>query len=633
MAVNKVNYGDETLIDLTEDTVSEDTLLNGVTAHSSSGNKVVGTVTVPTKVSELTNDKGFTTIKELDLPANVKDYGAKGDGSTDDTTAFQKALAENRTVRVPDGEYILSAELRIRANCQLQLSQATVLIFTQTSGNCISMAMSACLKGEYATIKVPYEFTGNAISVLTSLDSDYLTVPPWNKWDPMWKAGRYITDVNIVKQDSRGFCYSIDGNCNGTALSIQAVHGSGGIDYVWGLVISGLKIAGAFSYGIRCQGVDEGWAHDMRIEAFIDSCEIGVSMENCNCGFISAIVQPRNALTLDDQSVSYAKHGIQLIDSTNTDLSGSRVWDWNGDNTLYTFEGEYQHIALRGQCRGTILCDYLYYETPSVDIRKLIYTDNAENLNNLVIINEPFTRWFKPVDGKPYFYNGTTERELSLKDDFNQFFDTEGSVANFINALDSLATPGDFASIFGTSGYRIGYYWSDESTELIKDDSGSLLGTAFIPVKTGDTLYLKGLWFGPDSYDYARITLYDSSFNKIIHTNRNYLVNNGSGGGISEFVNGVEYSDGEHGCKVVLNQANVAYITFNFFVMDMGNSPVVSINNEISYTQAATLQDSIKISGGSVVGTVPSADTIDGYHIRTASEGDTGLEGYITFIV
>lgn len=42
MANNKIILGDETLIDLTEDTVTEDTLLEGETAHDASGAPIVG---------------------------------------------------------------------------------------------------------------------------------------------------------------------------------------------------------------------------------------------------------------------------------------------------------------------------------------------------------------------------------------------------------------------------------------------------------------------------------------------------------------------------------------------------------------------------------------------------------------
>lgn len=44
MAVNKVELGNETLIDLTSDTVQADTLLNGATAHAANGEQIVGKV-------------------------------------------------------------------------------------------------------------------------------------------------------------------------------------------------------------------------------------------------------------------------------------------------------------------------------------------------------------------------------------------------------------------------------------------------------------------------------------------------------------------------------------------------------------------------------------------------------------
>ena len=55
MAVSKVIYGSQTLIDLTSDTVTEDTLLMGTTAHDAAGNSIVGTID---SLSDFTDDLG-----------------------------------------------------------------------------------------------------------------------------------------------------------------------------------------------------------------------------------------------------------------------------------------------------------------------------------------------------------------------------------------------------------------------------------------------------------------------------------------------------------------------------------------------------------------------------------------------
>lgn len=52
MGVNKVIYSGQTLVDMTEDTVATDTLFEGVTAHSKSGDRITGTFTIDSELSE-----------------------------------------------------------------------------------------------------------------------------------------------------------------------------------------------------------------------------------------------------------------------------------------------------------------------------------------------------------------------------------------------------------------------------------------------------------------------------------------------------------------------------------------------------------------------------------------------------
>ena len=59
-----------------------------------------------------------------DLPArdtwvNIRALGAKGDGSTDDTAVFQKAIATNRAIYLPMGKYVVSDTIALKRDTVL----------------------------------------------------------------------------------------------------------------------------------------------------------------------------------------------------------------------------------------------------------------------------------------------------------------------------------------------------------------------------------------------------------------------------------------------------------------------------------------------------------------------------------
>jgi hypothetical protein len=558
-------------------------------------------------------------VIENQLGVSVERYGAVGDGSADDTAAFKAALAAERVLFVPGGTYKLTSGITISENCTLELAQDAVLNFTNTTGNCITLLRLANLKGNHATINVPYSFTGNVVNCDTGDDEAHLdpnnlkgsnatAVPPFTKWSPQWKMSRYMTDINICKPKSDGEHNSVDGACSGTAVYVHC-NADDFVSFMWGVSMSGVRIAGAFNYGIRAYNIGahvESWNHDMRIEAVIDGCKVGVSLENCYYARLEVSVQARAAAN----GAVYATHGIELRDSRGVDMSGSRVWDWNGSNSLWASGNQYQHLALYGECRGLILDDFMYYEN-STDIRDLIYTNKASNLEQLTILQEPLTRWFKPKDGEPVFFDGLTEHKLMTEEQLNAHFGT-ALVKNFTDVL-ATATDENGAVLDG-KGYTGGYLTGTGALYTGGDSKAYYVTTGFIPCAKGQTAYVEGMSYA--SYDGScTLCMYDANKKFISTVSAANLVK-----GNYWFVT---YQETAKGFSVmpaaVVGNENVAYIRFTVLKSQMGEHPMIAVDEEIKYTVEGVLADGIKVKGENIVGLNPGGSFDDSGLVKSVN--------------
>ena len=548
-----------------------------------------------------------------------QDYGAVGNGTTDDTIAFQQAMSENNVVFVPEGTYKLNGTLVIRENCGLQLSQRTLLKFGLTTGNCIEMRGSASLQGNHGNIDVPQSFTGNVISVDTGLDgTNHASIPPYQKSTPMWKRARYITDVNITKtyrenenQQYQGAYLSTD-EVSGTGLYISANFDGGDtnpITYIWAMTCSGIRIAGAFEYGINIENRDKdggssnekdpAWNHDMRIEAVVASCETGVRVYNCNTAHLAVTIQPATVITT---GAPYAKNGIVLEDSKNIDLSSSIVWDWDSSNTLVGTNSEYTHIALYGNCRGLILSDFRYYEI-SPNVRESIYTNYSANYDNMIVLQEPFTRWFKPieVDGekRPYFYNGEVNQELCLKSTFESVFGSYTEEKHYVNIL-PVSQKVDGEDSYSATGWKLETWINNSGYDISQEYSWA---TGFIPITVNETIYIKGLTDLPQLVYYYEDKTYGG------HQNTPGL------NGQNSIQTSKQREDGiiEITFSGIGTRRYVRLRQYTGFVVDSDLNNLEVSRTDFSSTIVATISDNIKIDGSQVI-------NLDSYYLPVSTK-------------
>ena len=70
------------------------------------------------------------------LRVNVRDTGAKGDLTTDDTAAIQRALdGGQRTVIIPTGRYKISAALQVDSETRIQAAPDAIIQLANGAGN------------------------------------------------------------------------------------------------------------------------------------------------------------------------------------------------------------------------------------------------------------------------------------------------------------------------------------------------------------------------------------------------------------------------------------------------------------------------------------------------------------------
>ena len=104
MGVSRVDFGEDTLIDLTKDTVTPHSLFSGYSAHNKSGELIEGLVVIPKKVSELENDAGYAKTESPTFTGTPKAPTPPDNTNNTQiaTTAFVKKLISNLVNGAPE---------------------------------------------------------------------------------------------------------------------------------------------------------------------------------------------------------------------------------------------------------------------------------------------------------------------------------------------------------------------------------------------------------------------------------------------------------------------------------------------------------------------------------------------------
>ena len=130
-------------------------------------------------------------LPEMKTWASVRDFGAKGDGITDDTYAIQKAIDQKATVYLPQGRYRVTETLVLKAN--------TALIGLHPIGTQLVLPDNTEAFGGLGGPKAVLEAPKGGTNIVTGIGIDAGARNPrvtGCKW--MAGAGSYMNDVKFV---------------------------------------------------------------------------------------------------------------------------------------------------------------------------------------------------------------------------------------------------------------------------------------------------------------------------------------------------------------------------------------------------------------------------------------------------
>lgn len=117
MAINKVIYGGNTLIDLTADTVTPDKLADGVTAHDQSGEVITGTCTFDVDSSDAT-----VQVAEMLIGKTAYARGTKLTGTMPNNGSVSGTISTKEgQYTVPQGYHDGSGKVGIASTEQAKL--------------------------------------------------------------------------------------------------------------------------------------------------------------------------------------------------------------------------------------------------------------------------------------------------------------------------------------------------------------------------------------------------------------------------------------------------------------------------------------------------------------------------------
>jgi len=237
---------------------------------------------------------------------SVKDFGAVGDGTTDDTTALQAAITAGVNLIVPEGIYLISSALTFSDSIYVKFN--TDAFFKQTSGT--SVINSKIIADSFPVLQGGGSITINPIAWTVGTSGDYQDIQTavdnvpnylWQRYTITLDDGTYAEDVRI--ENKTGACHITTGGeragliivgttKTGTIVKSFLVISCGGSAFyplIQNLTVNGVNTITNESSSIEFYGCPSGAVASVNFTASaadrcITSYGSKISVEGCDFG-------------------------------------------------------------------------------------------------------------------------------------------------------------------------------------------------------------------------------------------------------------------------------------------------------------------------------------------------------------
>ena len=338
MAINKVEFGGQTLIDLTEDTVTPSTLMAGETAHDRSGAAIVGTATGGSSTLAQLTDVNLTNLSDEQIIKynSTTQKWENTDAGGSDIVHLTKAeydalpdtkLSDNKIYMLEDVPSSDTEDKHIILDSEdVVYPQRSFLQFT---GN-------ASITDDETNNKTIVDITGGGAEIIEMTQAEYDALPDTKLTDGVLRAIKDEYSPSDTKMVGLAECYSttekqvgcyVDGKpLYQKTITSDVSQSTGSISIATGIsdIDETVYFNGSWSYGTNSSWIPLPFSDDSNQTSISDSI---VKIRN--------IRKSDGVLTLyigNDFTGTYAVNKIRvtLQYTKTTDTAGSGTWTPEG---------------------------------------------------------------------------------------------------------------------------------------------------------------------------------------------------------------------------------------------------------------------------------------------------------------